>query len=87
MDIVSKDLLLKVGNSEKIHVRKYVWIPNLAKGKISSCISYDSNVHVKSLILHSDCWDVPKLNELFLRYEVESIKRTPIGQFNSPDAR
>lgn len=38
-------------------------------------------------MLPSKQWDVPKLEELFLPYEVKDIKRTPIGQGNGGDAR
>lgn len=86
-DIITNGLIWKVRNGESIHARKDAWIPNLARRKISSCISYDNNVYVKDLILNVNYWDISKLNELLLSCEVDAIKRIPIVHNNSPDAR
>lgn len=45
--------------------------------KITSNVSYDNNVRA---------WDVPKLQEIFLPYEVDAIRSTPIARNNSKDA-
>lgn len=56
-------------------MRKDKWIPNLAEGKITSHVSYESNVNVSALIIPSKTWNTDKLNNLFLSYEVDAIKR------------
>lgn len=40
-------------------------------------MSYDSNTMINSLILPSKSWDIGKLKNLFLPYEVEVIKCVP----------
>lgn len=48
----------------------------MANGKFSLAIAYESNVLIKQLMLPSKTWDILKLGELFLPYEVEAIKKT-----------
>lgn len=76
----------KIGNHKTTHARRNGWIPSLANGKITSTVAYESNVFVKDLLLPQKVWDIPKLEELFLHYEVEAIKKTPIAKSNAKDA-
>lgn len=46
-----------------------------------------AHVQVKELILLLKTWDVPKLNDIFLPFEVEAIKQTPIARGNSRNSR
>lgn len=69
-DTLQQGLLWKIGDGNSTHARRDAWIPSLAQGKITSAVAYESNVLVKELILPSKKWDVPKLEELFLPYEV-----------------
>lgn len=86
-DILNKGLYWKVENGENIHAKRDVWIPNLTNGKITSNVTYDSNVKVNPLILNSKTWDTNKLHNLFLSYNVEAIKCIPIASNNCLDAR
>lgn len=65
---------MKAGNRENINARKNTWIPNLASGRITSNITYDSSVKSNTLILPLNNWDTEKLNNLFLPYKVEVIQ-------------
>lgn len=76
----------KIGNHETTHARRNAWIPSLANGKITSTVAYESNVFVKDLLLPQKVWGIPKLEELFLHYEVEVMKKTPIAKSNAKDA-
>lgn len=79
--------LWKVGNGRRIHSRNDAWIPSLAAEKITSNVSYDSNCQVEELLNIHQCWDIGKLNNLFLPYEVDAIIHVPIQGENIEDAR
>lgn len=61
-DIIRNGTIWKVGNDASINARRDVWIPSLASGKITSNISYDSNVPVKELINDQEKWTWLELN-------------------------
>lgn len=44
----------KVGNGKSINTRLDAWIPGLAAGRITSNITYDSNIIINTLILPSN---------------------------------
>lgn len=46
-DLLKMGVLWKVGDEESINTRRDTWVPKLANGKISSRVSYKSNVQVK----------------------------------------
>lgn len=75
-DIITKGLIWKVGNSYSINARRDAWIPSLKEGRISSNVSYDSNILIKDLINYSREWDIQKANSIFLPYEVSAIKKS-----------
>lgn len=77
----------KVGNGESINTRHDNWIPELFSGIITSNVSYNSNTSIDTLILPSNCWDVNKINELFLPFEAEAIQKIPIAMSRKQDSR
>lgn len=49
-DILRGGMTWKVGNGETINARRDDWIPSLSTRKISSNVSFDSNIYIKDLI-------------------------------------
>lgn len=84
---ISSSLFWKIANGKDVHARKDKWIPDLAEGKITSYTTYDSNVTIQDLITPERTWDVPKLDSLFLTYEVEAIRKIPIDHHSPRDSR
>lgn len=48
-DVLNGGIIWKVGYGTNINARRDPWIPALASGRISSSISYDSNVTLDNL--------------------------------------
>lgn len=85
-DILKIGTFWKVSTGENINTRKDAWIPELNSGRITSNLSYDNNTSVNSLILPSKAWNINRLNNLFLPFKTEAIKRIHIGHSNRPDS-
>lgn len=83
-NVLNNGLLWKVGTRANIRARKDAWIPGIASRRFSSSISFDSNTQVDKLILPHNQWDIQKLKNIFLPFEVEAIKHIPIPR-NKPD--
>lgn len=73
-DIIDNGAMWKVGNGETIRARKYAWISSLKAGVITSNVSFDSNVKFKELINEDNSWDMTKLNDIALPFEVQAIQ-------------
>lgn len=86
-DILHKGIFWKVGKGDRINTRKDAWIPDLAGGKITSNTTYDNNTSVASLIRTNGGCDIDKLNNLYLPYEVEAIKKVPLSEVRAEDTR
>lgn len=55
--------------------------------KNPSHVSYESNATLNTLFTNQMTWDTDKLNSRFLLFEVEAIRRVPIGGLSQPDIR
>lgn len=84
-DILHEGILWKIGNGEIINARKNAWIFSLPSVRITSHMSFDSNVSINNLLNNQSAWDVNKLSSL--PFEVEAIKRVPIAGTIQPDTR
>lgn len=86
-DITRAGTFWKVGDGKNINARRDNWIPSLHSGKITSHVSYDSNMSINNLISNDSNLDTDKLKSIFLPYEVDVIRRIPITGPNQPDTR
>lgn len=86
-DIIREGTLWKVGNGATINARKDAWIPSLNSKKITSNISYDSNVPIKEFITNHSEWDVSKINTLVMPFEAKAIQRIHTAGPNHPNSR
>lgn len=62
-------------------------IPELRSGRITSNTTYENKIKVKDIILNSRRWDDYKLQNLFLPFECEAIRKIPIREIEEPDSR
>lgn len=85
--ILNLGVIWKVGNGASINARRDPWIPNLCSGRISSNISYDSNITVDTLMTDNMDWDLDKLYSRCLPFEAEAIRRVPIAGRDNSDYR
>lgn len=86
-EVMRLGTIWKVDSGVLINARRDPWIPTLSFGRITSNISYDSNVIVDNLITEDNIWDGDKLCSRFLPFEVEAINRVPIAGSDQPDTR
>lgn len=77
-DMLIPGIMWKVRNGKSINTRRDAWISRLFSGKITSNVSYESNVQVENLLNEQSRWDTEKLKTLFLPYEVDAIVWVPI---------
>lgn len=80
-------MLWKIGNGENIKVGTDAWIPNLFNGRITPNINTDPRLRVKDIMLLPKVWDYDKIENLFLPYEIEVIKRIPFRDNGLQDTR
>lgn len=79
----------RVGNGESINIWQDAWLGKNGLGKIiSSPRGLDVEANVASLIdFNNKCWRMEVINEVFLRVDVEHIRKVPISTTMAPDAR
>lgn len=77
-DVIKEGSRWKIGNGLSINTHRDFWISGLSEQRIKSNISYDDNTLVSDLINPDGEWNIEKANSLFLPYELNAIKRTPI---------
>lgn len=70
-DIIREGTIWKIGNRETINARKGIRIPSIRAERITSNVSYDSNVKVKELINSDYDWDTLKINCITLPFEAQ----------------
>lgn len=86
-EVLNLGIIWKVGDGKSINARRDPWIPALSSGKITSNVRYDSNTTINNLTTEHLSWDVNVLNDRFLPYEVEAIRRVPIAGIEHSDSR
>lgn len=82
-----KDYFGRFGNGQSINICKDKWIPFNHSGKITSNLPLNNNERVADLLLSSTSWDMNKLKNIFLPFEVEAIIRIPLLGNNISDSR